>query len=496
MKNRNGPRVLMIGLDSLDVDYVESRLGTLPNLKRLFDDGVVRRLDSPGSVMSASVWPTFFTGTGPGAHGQYFPIQWDPDAMKFRHVESNWFESEPFWRPLAREGLAVTTLDVQMCFPNRTNAGLEIINWGAEVFGGFHCNQPDVAREIERRFGTNALGPDVPVDKSARRLEQIRRKILDGLRRRGELSRWLLSLTPWNLFVTVFTECHRGGHYFWPDPGEPATDDSDGALLEIHRAMDGEVGSLLEAVDLRDTSVIVFSLLGMGANHSQMHLVPAVLERVNASFPLSGTAAPKPPRPRPGVMRLLRERLPAPIQERIALAVPESVRDWVIDRATRGALDWDRTPGFAVPTGGEGYVRFNIAGREREGCLPGSGPLYQRYVDAVRNGFRSLREAESGEPVVEAVTVIPEEFPGPRSRYLPDLAIAWRSGPPATTVRSEELGSFTGRLKTGRDGNHRAVAFAAVVGPAAQSRQAQSMASIVDLAHLARDLATNRSAPA
>jgi predicted AlkP superfamily phosphohydrolase/phosphomutase len=172
------------------------------------------------------------------------------------------------------------------------------------------------------------------------------------------------------------------------------------------------------------------------------------------------------------------------------------VRDWVIDRAHRGALDWDRTPGFALPTGGEGYVRFNTAGRESKGCLPKSGVLHQRYVDAVREGFRSLREADTGEPVVEEVTVISDKFPGPRSRYLPDLAIAWRSGTPATSVHSEELGSFAGRLKTGRGGNHRAVAFAAVAGPAATSRQAQSMASIVDLAHLTRDLAINRSAPA
>jgi predicted AlkP superfamily phosphohydrolase/phosphomutase len=496
MGKTNDSRILLIGLDSLDIDYVEPRLGSLPNLKRLFDGGVVRRLDSPGNVMSASVWPTFSTGSTPGAHGQYFPIQWDPEAMRLRHVESNWFESEPFWRPLAREGVAVTTLDVQMAFPNRTRAGLEIINWGADVFGGFHCNQPEIAREIERRFGTNVLGPDVPVDKSPRRLERIRSTILDGVRRRGELSRWLLSLTPWNLFVTVFTECHRAGHYFWRDPGQPASDDSDDTLLEIHRAVDREVGSFLESVDLQETSVVVFSLLGMGANHSQMHLVPAVLDRINALFSPSEIVPSKPARSRGGVMRFLRERLPAGLQERVALAVPERVRDWVIDRAHRGALDWERTPGFALPTGGEGYVRFNVTGRERKGCLPEKGALHNRYVEAVREGFRSLRDVDTGEPVVEEVTVVSEKFPGPRSGYLPDVAIAWRSGTPATSVRSERLGSFAGRLRTGRGGNHRAVAFAAVAGPAARSRQAQSLESIVDLAHLVRDLAASHSSPA
>ena len=89
-------RVLLLGLDSLDIDYVQARIESLPNLRRLFDEGVVRRLDSPGNVMSASVWPTFYTGTLPGEHGQYFPMQWDPAAMRLRHVSSDWIDCEPF----------------------------------------------------------------------------------------------------------------------------------------------------------------------------------------------------------------------------------------------------------------------------------------------------------------------------------------------------------------------------------------------------------------
>jgi hypothetical protein len=44
-------------------------------------------------------------------------------------------------------------------------------------------------------------------------------------------------------------------------------------------------------------------------------------------------------------------------------------------------------------------------------------------------------------------------------------------------------------LKTGRGGNHRALAFAAVAGPARGSRRAESVGTIVDLADLVRDLA-------
>jgi predicted AlkP superfamily phosphohydrolase/phosphomutase len=492
----------MIGLDSADLDYLEPRLSSLPNLQRLFGGGVVRRLETPASVMSACPWPTFFTASHPGHHGQYFPIQWDPATMQLRHVDRDWLDTEPFWRPLAREGLPVTTLDVQMVYPSRTPDGVELVNWGSDTLGGFECNQPEVGREVERLFGKHVLPPDVPVEKSAERFVAIRKTLLAGARQRGELSRWLLKNTPWKLFITVFQECHRAGHYFWSDgaagtAAAPGESDDEDAMLEVHRALDREVGAIVDEVDRGETSVIVFSLLGMGPNRAQMHLVPEVVQRINARF-----ASPdwRPPtdrmRPKRSLMGVLREHLPAPLQERLAMAVPARVRDWVVGRAYAGALDWKTTPGFALPTGGEGFIRVNMAGREAKGWVERGSELHRRYLDAVREGFLSLTRVETGEALANEVIVPAERFPGPRADYLPDIAVTWRPGGPATAVRSDRLGEFHGRLKTGRDGNHRPVAFAAVAGPAAHSRQAQSMQSVVDLALVVKDLALDRGAPA
>jgi hypothetical protein len=221
-----------------------------------------------------------------------------------------------------------------------------------------------------------------------------------------------------------------------------------------------------------------------------MHLVPEVMERINAQFLSPDGAHPAArPRRKRSVMGLLREYLPAALQERVAMAVPARVRDWVVGRAYAGALDWGRTPGFALPTGGEGYIRANVVGREAEGYLEPGSALYRQYLDSVREGFLSLRHAATGKPLVDEIIVPAERFPGPRGGYLPDLSVTWRPGGPATAVRSDRLGDFSGRLKTGRDGNHRAVAFAAVAGPARESRRAASLENIVDLAGLVQDVA-------
>ena len=480
-------RVLLIGLDSADFDYIRAHLGALPTLGRLFAEGIVRRLDSPASVMSASVWPTFYTGTPPGEHGRYFPIQWDAAGMRLRLTASDWIDCEPFWRPLAREGLPVTTLDVPMTYPSRTTAGVDIVNWGSDHLGRFHCNRPDLGRDIVRRFGTNLLGPDVPVPKGPGRLESLRRTLLASAGRRGELCRWLARNTEWSLFAAVFPECHQAGHYFWTET--TAGDGSVDGLLDVYRAVDGEVGALIESVDRQNTSVVVFSLHGMEANRSQMHLVLPVIARINEMFLAPDAPPPADRGPKRSLMGRLRETLPASFQEAVARRVPVQVRDWVVGRAYTGGLDWSRTPGFALPTGGEGYVRLNVAGREAGGWLARGSAEYRRYLDSVREGFLSLRDAATGDPLVGSVTMPPEVFPGPRSDYLPDIAIGWRPGEPATAAVSEKLGTFTARLKTGRGGNHRALAFAAIDGPARSSPRSGSLATIVDLAGLVCDLA-------
>ena len=112
-------RVVMIGIDSADVANLEGFLPQLPHLRGLAAGGGVRRLRAGADVMSSSVWPTFYTGTPPGEHGYYYPMQWDPESMRLRRASDEWLYREPFWYELARRGLPVTAFDVQMAFPSR-----------------------------------------------------------------------------------------------------------------------------------------------------------------------------------------------------------------------------------------------------------------------------------------------------------------------------------------------------------------------------------------
>jgi hypothetical protein len=93
--------------------------------------------------------------------------------------------------------------------------------------------------------------------------------------------------------------------------------------------------------------------------------------------------------------------------------------------------------------------------------------------------------------LVEDVFLSSDAFAGLRRDHLPDVAIAWRPDQPVTEVRSDRLGTLTGRLATGRGGNHRPSAFAAITGPAHTSRRVQSLRTILDLSHFVQQALTN-----
>jgi hypothetical protein len=403
-------------------------------------------------------------------------MQWDPTTMRLRRVSADWLGFEPWWYDLGRRGVPIVTFDVQVLCTASIPPGIEVVNWGAQSFDKFRCNLPQLGDEIRRRFGPHPMGPDVPVPMSPSRLRALGRELLDGVRRRGELARFVLGLADWQLAICVFTEGHRAGHYFWPAPGRHPLEDPASLLLDVHRALDREIGHILTGIDLRQTTVIVFSLHGMGPNTSQFHFFPEMLDRINVGFdpPADGL----PPRPQRSVMRLLRERLPAGLQEAIARRVPESARDWVTSRAFGKGIDWERAPGFVLPSGGETLLRCNLVGREQRGALLDGSQAHQRYLESVKDTLLALRVADTGAPLVRQVAIPTQDFDGPRRHLLPDVAAVWNELPPATEIQSPTLGTFRARLATGRSGNHRSGAFALVAGRRPEPGQAPELRDI------------------
>ena len=362
-------RVFMLGVDAAELSFIRAALPSLPTFRRLFDEGVLLPLRSTAEYVSASVWPDDVHGhdAGRARHQPAHPV--GSRGMRMRRIASDWLYCEPFWYDLARAGLGVTVARRAVHVREPRAAGdWRSSNWGShDLMGPFQASPPALRREIRRRFGAIPWATRSPLARTRGSSRPCATSALPVPATKAELARWLRDSTRWDFFLAVFGECHRAGHILWRDHDVVHGHVPPGALLDVYRAVDAAWAPCSTAsISRRPRRWSSSALHGMGSNFSQDHFVRRAMDRINATSP---RGAPAMRRTTAGLMRALREVVPAPVQHAIARSVPVQVRDWVVAREVTGGLDWRRTPGFALRSDLFGFVRLNLAGRERDGLL-------------------------------------------------------------------------------------------------------------------------------
>ena len=235
----------MLGIDAASIDLVRANSARLPNFRRVLGKGIYHSLPSWGDLASGSVWPSFASGTPPGEHGIYHHIQWNPETMGLHRVAADWLGYRPFWLNLMESGTKVCIVDIPMTFPALGRGALEVVSWAShDQLVPFCCNRPDVEGELRCRFSANPMGHEIPVSKSSAALRAIRNRLVDSARKKGEAISWLLKLEPWDLFIAVFGETHRGGHLLWSPEGATANAGPSEDLLTVYEAVDQSLGSI------------------------------------------------------------------------------------------------------------------------------------------------------------------------------------------------------------------------------------------------------------
>lgn len=74
-------RVIVLGIDGMDPNFLERHWDSLPNLDRLRREGEFKRLGTTVPPQSPVAWSTFITGMDPGGHGIYDFVERDPKTM-------------------------------------------------------------------------------------------------------------------------------------------------------------------------------------------------------------------------------------------------------------------------------------------------------------------------------------------------------------------------------------------------------------------------------
>ena len=456
--------IAVLVFDSASVPLLDAmrEAGRLPNVAALASRGRRVELETPARDFAAGAFYTLYSGVDVGEHGIFYPFQWDADRQRVQPADE--LEAPPaVWERLARAGHRTLAIDPYECRPPARWDGTIVSGWGFEERTVLPpWSRPAVARRaLARDFGRPPRATEVFGRPRARQLIELRRRFLDAPGRVADAAVHLLSQEQYDLAWLTFSAPHIAGHQFWDlsqlREGWLNVDRRvvlERTLADVYGRVDEAIGRVLTALPA-DADVILCSAVGMDVNTSRADLLPGMLAAVLAGGPVSEPS---------GVWRL-RAALPAGVRGAVAQMLPRRAALELTARLELSGVDRAASRAFAHPADNQGYVRFNLRGRERDGVVDPAqaGALAEEIAD----GLSTFKDPD-GAPAVASVERVGDRYPGARADRLPDLVVHW-SERPATRlelVRSERFGTVRRQgAGSGRSGNHTPGGSWAILAP-------------------------------
>lgn len=457
--NRNSS-VLAIGIDAAESTLVRRMIeqNELPALRSLLAEGKWLEVRSPSLIGSGTVWPTFLTGEEPSSHGIYSEWKWLPETMNLRRYQGH--HLTPFWKSLAERGISVGVFDVPFAPPVGIERGFEVCEWWAHdsTAAGLRAGPQEIFSLVQESpahpLSSNRFVTATPDSKN--NIEELADACSAGARLRGSLAQRLIRETNPQLSVLVFPEIHHAGHQLWhtvacehPIYGGLERNGSslDPLLKHVHRAIDEQIGALIESSSAG--TVMVFALHGMRpALGFPAFLGPVLCERGFARLATwrSQTWSKR----GLSMFAAVKRNAPTPLKQ-LYYQVTPSTATYKLARPTMlPAYDWKNTRAFSLPTDQYGWVRVNLAGREAEGIVP-LGEYEQICSQLIE--MLSTLSSEDGELLVEDVTRTASDAESARVNPLPDLVVHWRNAAFASSLKikgSKVMAQMVSKKSTGQ----------------------------------------------
>jgi predicted AlkP superfamily phosphohydrolase/phosphomutase len=157
----SGKKVIVLGIDGMDPNFVEQHWSALPNLDQLRHEGEFKRLETTMPPQSPVAWSSFITGMDPGGHGIFDFVHRDPktlapylsmaqSAQGAKTISmgdyelpissgkvANFRAGKPFWQMLAEHHIPVDVIRMPTDFPPvHCDDGIGIAGMGAPDLRG------------------------------------------------------------------------------------------------------------------------------------------------------------------------------------------------------------------------------------------------------------------------------------------------------------------------------------------------------------------------
>jgi len=360
MKNNKKHRIVVIGLDSCDPDLILrwSKEGHIPHITSMLESGVWARLMSTRNLFDDSPWPSFNTGVNPAKHAFYDFQQLKRGTTEIIRADARHCRYFPFWWLLRNAGKKVAVFDVPKTYPIEGIDGIQISAWGEHYPLLKRSSLPlPIAEELNFRFGKYRHPKEIIEPRRISQEMRLYKTMISGIDNKLGASIYVMDQEDWDLYISVFSESHYGGHQFfhYSDERHWAFDSRKASLIgeplpHIYSQIDSAIDELFRRVPDEATFFIV-SVHGIETNYSANHLVPTILEGLGFQIPPSDGDSSLGSIGRKNWAHSLRDLLPESFREFINDKIlPQSVQDRLFSRLFSTSIDWKKTKAFFLPS--------------------------------------------------------------------------------------------------------------------------------------------------
>ncbi len=442
-KKRNH-KVVVIGLDGATFDVIQPliKMGKLPNLARIMQNGVCGDLRSTIHPITPQAWTSFLTGKNAGKHGILDFTSREKDSYDIQFVNASHRKTESIFSLLSKVRKKVGAIAIPFTFPPEKLNGFMLSGMDSPAEDGRAVYPNSVYDEIKRKFGHYYIHLASPV---GRKIDQSKfwKDIKTEDENRTLISKYLIKKYHCDLFMTVYNNTDRVAHQHLDEAVLDMIQNNhhvndDDLLIKTYVNSDAQVGSLLSEID-KDTSVIIMSDHGSGPIRRVFFLNRWLEENNFLSYRKGGEsqALSVLHQARFFAKRFLPRRAKNFIKSRMA-----GFRDKIDSTLSFSEIDWEQTKAYGF--GMYGNIYINLKGREPGGIVT-QGKEFNDVCNQIIDNLSSLRDPDSGEKIIEKVYRNNELYSGPYLEDTPDLLIGWKDYSYYTSVTlGKESGSIFG----------------------------------------------------
>jgi predicted AlkP superfamily phosphohydrolase/phosphomutase len=507
-------KIVFLAMDAGDKFLIQNwaRDGTLPTMHSLLARGLVGETMSVEGLYEGSTWPSFYTGVTPARHGFHRLTQINPGTYEFyRCYPGEFIKREPFWNHLSSAGRKVAILDIPLSGISKGLNGIQMVEWGShDGVYGFHTWPRELKGDVIKRFGNHPMKKSCD---SYRRSPQdfcrFRDHLIEGVKKKCELTIHYMNKGEWGFFAQVFTEGHCAGHQCWHlhDPAHPNYDRKIVSLTgdpirEVYRAIDSAIGRILAHVD-ENTLVFFLATHRMAHNVGGDFLLEKILEKLNLLKKWPAAA----PLKQQGMIKQIHnvakgqwQKLPNPVKATLKPALfplYNSAKRWVVGEdlpQISSRMDLKHCKCFPHENGNLiSGIRINLLEREPSGLIK-PGKELKDFCQELSEDLLNIVDRDSGKPMVKRVIKTSDFLEGEYIDHLPDLLVEWNEdkliGSKGVSddkscwlqLTSEKIGMVEGEYTYCRTGDHRPEGLFIVFGPGINPGAIGRTISIMDFA--------------